>query len=50
MQLTLFLQKDTEEDREMYSNSDNIKFTSYNDANEVVNESLLSWYQENLEI
>ena len=44
--------KDTEEEREMYSSSDNIKCTSYNDANEVVNElfeSLLSRYQENLE-
>ena len=29
--------KDTEEEREMYSSSDNIKCTSYNDANEVVN-------------
>ena len=37
----------------MYSNSDNIKLTSYNDANKVVNklfESLLSKYQNNLEI
>ena len=36
----------------MYSNSDNIKLTSYNDANKVVNklfESLLSKYQNNLE-
>ena len=36
----------------MHSNSDNIQFTSYNDANEVVNElfkSLRSKYQENLE-
>ena len=44
--------EDTEEEHEMYSNSDNMKFTSYNDANEVVNElfeSLLSRYQENLE-
>ena len=29
--------KDTEEERVMHSNSDNIKLTSYNDANEVVN-------------
>ena len=44
--------KDTEEERVMHSNSDNIKFTSYNDANEVVNElfeSLRSKYQDNLE-
>ena len=36
----------------MYSSSDNIKFSSYNDANEVVNElfeSLLSRYEDNLE-
>ena len=30
--------KDTEEVRVMHSNSDNIKLTSYNDTNEVVNE------------
>ena len=30
--------KDTEEDRLMYSTSDIARFTSYNDANEVVNE------------
>ena len=44
--------KDTEEERVMYSTSDNIKFTSYNDVNEVINEifeSLLSKYQNNLE-
>ena len=36
----------------MHSSSNNIKFTSYNDANEVVDElfeSLRSRYQENLE-
>ena len=36
----------------MYSMSDNIKFTSYNDTNKVVNElfeSLLLIYQDNLE-
>ena len=36
----------------MYSMSNNTKFTSYNDVNEVVNElfeSLLSKYQDNLE-
>ena len=36
----------------MHSNSDNIKFTSYNDANEVINELLKSFrskHQENLE-
>ena len=44
--------KDKEEERIMHSNSDNIKFTSYNDANKVVNElfeSLRSKYQDNLE-
>ena len=48
----LYFFKDTEEERAMYSMSNNIKFTSYNDANEVVNElfeSLLSRYQDNLE-
>ena len=39
--------KGTEEERVMHSNSDNLKFTSYNDTNEVVNrllESLCSKY------
>ena len=36
----------------MHSNSDNMKLTTYNDSNEVVNElleSLCSKYQDNLE-
>ena len=36
----------------MYSTSNNIKFTTYNDVNEVVNElvaSLRARYQDNLE-
>ena len=36
----------------LYSASDNIKFTTYNDVNEVINElfeSLRSKYQNNLE-
>ena len=44
--------KDTEEERVMHSNSDNMKFTSWDDANEVVVElpkSLRSKYQEKLE-
>ena len=44
--------KDVEEERVMHSRSDNIKFTSYNDANEVVDklfDSLRSRYQGNLE-
>ena len=44
--------KHTEEERVMHSTSDNIKLTSYNGANEVVNElfaSLRSRYQENFE-
>ena len=44
--------KDAEEERIMHSRSDNIKFTSYNDANEVVDElfdSLRSRYHRNLE-
>ena len=30
--------RDTEEEHVMHSNSDSIKFTSYNDANEVLND------------
>ena len=44
--------KDTEEEHVMHLNKDDIKFTSYNDANELVNKlfkSLHSKYQENLE-
>ena len=44
--------KDTKEEHVMYSKSNNIKFTSYNDVNEVVNEisgPLLSRFQDNLE-
>ena len=44
--------KDNEEQRVMNSISDNIKFTLYNDVNEVVNdrfESLCSKYQDNSE-
>ena len=44
--------KDTEEERVMYAMSGNIKFTSHNDANDVVNElfeSLLSRYEDNSE-
>ena len=43
--------KDTKEERVMHWNSDNTKFTSYNDANKVVNElfeSLCSKYKDNL--
>ena len=44
--------KDAKEERAMLSRSDNIKFTSYNDANEVIGElfeSLRSTYEGNLE-
>ena len=44
--------KNTEEERVMYSRSDNIRFTSYNDAKEIIDElleSLRSRYQGNLE-
>ena len=44
--------KDAEEERVMHSNSKDIKFTSYNDANKVVDkrfDSLCSKYQGNLE-
>ena len=43
--------EDAEEERVMYSSSDNIKFTLYSDPNEVVNkllESLCTKYQETL--
>ena len=43
--------KDVEEERVMHSTSDNIKFTPYSDANEIVDEifkSLRSKYQVNL--
>ena len=44
--------KDAEEERVMHSNSKDIKFTSYNDANKVVDklfDSLCSKYLGNLE-
>ena len=44
--------KDAEEERVMHSSSSNMKFTSYSDANEVVDELFLSCrmkYQGNLE-
>ena len=44
--------KDAEEEHAMHSRSHNLKFTSYNDANEVVDklfESLRTRYQGNLE-
>ena len=45
--------KDAEEERIMHSRSDNVKFTSYNDASEVVVnprvDSLRSRYHRNLE-
>ena len=48
-----FRSKNIEEERVMHSDSDNRKFTPYNDKNEVVDElfeSLHSRYQGNLEI
>ena len=44
--------KDTEEERVIYLNSDNIKFTSYSELNNVIEKlfnSLCLKYQENLE-
>ena len=44
--------KDAKEERVIHSRSDNTKFTSYNDGNEIIDEvteSLLSRYQGNLE-
>ena len=40
--INFIFSKDTEQERVMYSVSDNIKFTSYNEANENVNELLES--------
>ena len=50
--INFFSSKDDEEERVIHSKSDNVRFTSYNDANEVVDElfnSLNSRYQDNLE-
>ena len=52
MAIKFISSKDTEEERVMYSKSDNIKFAPYNDANGVVNKffvSLCSKYQDNFE-
>ena len=56
IQLTIVINfissKDAEEERVIHSSSDSIKFTSYNDVNEVADElfeSLRGRYQENLE-
>ena len=45
--------KDDEEEHVLHSRSDSVIFTSYNDANEVVDnllELLRSIYQENLDV
>ena len=50
--INIFSYKNTGEERVMHAASYNIKFASYNTANEVVDkffESLCSIYQENLE-
>ena len=50
--INFFSSKDDEEERVIHSKSDNVRFTSYNDAYEVVDElfnSLNSRYQDNLE-
>ena len=52
MAINFIFSKGTEEERVMHPKSENIKFTSYNDANEIVDElfeSLHSSYQSNLE-
>ena len=49
--INLIFSKDTEEECVMYSTSDNINFTSYDNVNEGANElleSLRSKYQDNL--
>ena len=50
--ITFISSKDAEDERVMHSSSGNLKFTPYNDANDVINKlfkSLRSRYQENLE-
>ena len=52
MQLTFISSKDTEKEHVMQTRSNNIKFRSFNDVNEVVDElydSLRSKYQGKLE-
>ena len=52
IEINFIFSKDAAEEHAMYSRSNNIKFTSYNDANEVADElfeSLRSRYQGNLE-
>ena len=41
MAIMFISQKDTEEERVTYLNSDNLKFTSYSEVNAVVNELLM---------
>ena len=48
----IYSKRDAEKEHVMHSRSDNIKFTSYNDANEIADElfeTLCSRYQGNLE-
>ena len=50
--INFFFSEDVEEERVMHLRTNNIEFTSYNDANEVFDElfeSLRSRYQRNLE-
>ena len=50
--INFIFSKDVEEERVMHSSSDNVKFTSYHDPTEVVDEhfeSFRSRYQGNLE-
>ena len=42
--------EDAEEEYVMLSKSDNIKFTSYNDANEAVDNSLSHFFQDIKEV
>ena len=52
MAINYIFLKDVEEERVLHSKIENLKFTSYDGGNEVVNQlfdSLRSTYQENLE-
>ena len=53
IEINIIYSRDTEEERVMHSNKDNIKFTSYSKVNDFVNElfkSIRAKYQDSLEL
>ena len=53
IEINIIYSRDTEEERVMHSNKDNIKFTSNSKVNDFVNElfkSIRSKYQDSLEL